>query len=376
MTYLLSPSAEDAEAIQATCDDYAAMMALLSALAAGQGPTANLVSLHEQAYALVREATDLPARMVTLGLRDFASRQQARSGAAGSAGVPLDARLYAIKSPTHLSLATVRGRRLVPYTVIGYRPGWGDHAEARLLLEEQGAFVLVGVSAEAGDGDVTRPEGLLSRVGRVIAGLAQGAVGALETGNPISLVEQSIREIETVTEEARADMGRLHAEEHRMRKKLAEIEEEIADLVGKIKIGLAAGRDDLVTPVIGVQLGLEAQQGALRTALTEIAARITDAGQALQAALSARQDATDRLAALKERRDAQSAPAGLSATDRNALRLGRALGSLGRATGMPMPPRNAAASQIEELARLQREEAIRERLAALKALRRKEGEEG
>jgi phage shock protein A len=367
MTCMLSPSPEDERAIRATFADYGVLMRLLDDFAQQRGASANLVALHEQAYAPIREQTRLPARLVSLGLRDHAARR----GGVTFDGLPLDGRLYAIKSPTHLSLATVEGRRLIAYAVAGYQAGWPDHAEARLVVRNGETSILVGVATAAKPKETSMAtEGILTRIGRVIAGVAHGAADNLEGANPIATVEQSIREIDAMAEEARVGAGKARAEEHRIRAKIAEIDEEIADLAGKIAVGLSEAREDLVKPVIGLQIDLEAQQAALETALAEVSDRIDEAGKALQAINSARQDAVARLNALKKStQPAAGAPvAHESASERNAHRLARSLDAIARVTGVPGRP-TTAASEVEELARLQREQAIQERLLSYKGSR-------
>ena len=330
-----------------------------------RGASANLVALHEQAYATIRERTRLPARLVTLGLRDHASRE------AGSAvdSLPLDGRLYAIKSATHLSLATVEGRRLIPYSVAGYTAGWSDHAEARLMLNDDATIVLVGIAAAIKPKEtVMATEGVVSRIGRVIAGVAHGTVDALEGANAIATVEQSIREIDAVADDARAGAGKARAEEHRLKAKIAEINDEIEDLAGKIETGLASGREDLVKPVIGLQIDLEAQRAALETALAESVEKIEEAGKALLAVNSARADAVARLAALRKSKGAENGADGASASVRNDNRLARSLDTIERVTGVSGRP-NTGVSEVEELARIQREKEIAERLAQYKGNR-------
>lgn len=362
MTYLLAPSPEDLAAIRATLADYAAMMAILDDIGRDRGASANLVALHEQAYATIRERTRLPSRLVTLGLRDHAGHV----AGAPVDGLPLDGRLYAIKSPTHLSLATVDGRRLVPYAVLGYEPGWADHAEARLVVGEDETRILVGIATLVKPKEtVMTTEGILSRIGRVIAGVAHGTVDALEGANAIATVEQSIREIDAVADDARASAGRARAEEHRLKAKIAEINDEIADLDGKIEVGLAAEREDLVKPAIGLQIDLEAQRAALETALAEAVDRIEEAAKALQAVASARQDAVARLAALRRSKGVEDGADGVTAAIRNDNRLARSLGAIERVTGVSGRPATGA-SEVEELARLQREKAIQDRLARFK----------
>ena len=365
MSYLLTPSPEDMAAIRATLADYGAMMRLLDDIVQTHGASANLVALHEQAYAKIREQTRLPARLVTLGLRDHAGRQ----AGAPVAGLPLDGRLYAIKSPTHLSLSTVEGRRLIPYSVAGYAPGWSDHAEARLMLKEDETLILVGIaSAVKQKESIMSTEGILSRIGRVIAGVAHGTVDALEGANAIATVEQSIREIDAVAEDARAGAGKARAEEHRLKAKIAEINDEIEDLGGKIEHGLTSGREDLVKPVIGLQIDLEAQRAALETALAEAVERIEESGKALQAVNLARQDAVARLAALKKSKGVEEVNGSDSASVRNDNRLTRSLDTIERVTGVTGRP-TSGASEVEELARMQREAEIQERLARYKGNR-------
>lgn len=365
MSYVLAPSPDAMDAIQATIADYAAMMAILDDIGRDRGTSANLVALHDQAYATIRERTRLPARLVTLGLRDHASR----IGGGPIADLPLDGRLYAIKSSTHLSLATVEGRKLIPYSVAGYTSGWADYAEARLVLKEDETLILVGIVTDIKPKEtVMATEGILSRIGRVIAGVAHGTVDTLEGANAIATVEQSIREIDAVADEARSGAGKARAEEHRLKTKIAEINEEIEDLTSKIEVGLADGREDLVKSVIGLQIDLEAQRSAIETALAEAAEKIEQTGKALQAVNSARQDAVARLAALKQSKGAENGAEGVSASVRNDNRLAHSLGTIERITGVAGRPVTGA-SEVEELARLQREKAIQERLARYKGHR-------
>src|SRR5947209_3400292 len=113
----LAPDEAGIAAIEATFAAYDRMMAILAEVA----PVgANLVSLHAQAYETIRRETGLPARLVTLGLRDRAGYIP------GSLlrRIPLDDKLFAIKGPTSLTISTVSGRVLVPFQVPGYLAGW------------------------------------------------------------------------------------------------------------------------------------------------------------------------------------------------------------------------------------------------------------
>ena len=59
-------------------------------------------------------------------------------------------------------------------------------------------------------------EGILSRMGRLIAGVAYATMEKAEGANGVAIVEQAIREIDSAAEEARAELGKAKAEEHRI----------------------------------------------------------------------------------------------------------------------------------------------------------------
>src|SRR5580704_16046237 len=113
LRYALAPDEAGVDAIEATFAAYDRMMQILGDVAPAG---ANLVSLHAQAYEKIRTETGLPARLVTLGLRDRAGYAERR--------IPLDDKLFAIKGPTTLTISTVKGRVLLPFNVPGYLPGW------------------------------------------------------------------------------------------------------------------------------------------------------------------------------------------------------------------------------------------------------------
>src|ERR1700682_51317 len=69
LRYALAPDETGIAAMEATFAAYDRMMAILAEVAPSG---ANLVSLHAQAYERIRVETGLPARLVTLGLRDRA----------------------------------------------------------------------------------------------------------------------------------------------------------------------------------------------------------------------------------------------------------------------------------------------------------------
>lgn len=358
MALLLAPSDEDRAALNATLAAYRQAMAILD------GTTgANLVALHEEAYEEIRARTGLPSRMATLALRDH-SRQRANEP---TIEIPLDSKLFAIKGPDSISIATIGGRIVVPYSVDGYRGGWNDFAEARLSF--QGSTISVLVAVQAGihthRESTMSNEGILARLGRVIAGVVNNAVDAAEGANTTAVAQQAVREIEKIAEEARAALGVAVAAGHRLKAKAADLDEEIRDLDQKIKTGLEKGREDLARAATGVQIDLEAQRTALAKAVTENAGEIAEAEATLRSIASARADAMKRLEDAKRAERAVAASDPATPSQRNDQRLAAALSAVERVTGVPAKPVTGAA-EVEELGRIQREDAIEARLKAFR----------
>jgi DNA repair exonuclease SbcCD ATPase subunit len=209
-------------------------------------------------------------------------------------------------------------------------------------------------------------EGILSRMGRLIAGVAYATMDKAEGANGVAIVEQAIREIDSAAEEARAELGKSRAEEHRIASRRAEISEEITALEDKIRFALKEGREDLAKAAVARQIDLEAQVAAIEKALADVAERIEEGHKAMQAVLAARREAEARLADLK--RSVQKHDADGGATGRRSspdLTVAKASAAVTRVTGVPGGTA-AGSAELEELDRIHRDRAIAERLAQFK----------
>src|SRR5580704_372462 len=159
LRYALVPDQAGIEAIEATFAAYDRMMAILAEVA----PVgANLVSLHAQAYERIRKETGLPARLVTLGLRD---RANFIIGAMPRR-IPLDDKLFAIKGPTSLTVSTVSGRVLVPFEVRGYLAGWDSPFPAHLVFDGHAYEIHIAVESKSAQPEekTMLHEGILARM--------------------------------------------------------------------------------------------------------------------------------------------------------------------------------------------------------------------
>jgi phage shock protein A len=372
LRYRLAPDEQARAAIEATFDDYGRMIDMLDEIATAKNIGANLVALHGHAYEPIRKATRLPSRLVTLGLRDRAAFR-----AAPMKRLPLDDRLVNIRNAATLSLGTVLGRFTIPFDVVGYARGWGHSTPAQLMRNDDGSFeVRFGVTANATQGKehvmlaehAPAPDTILSRAGRLIAGIAYGAIEKAEDNNRVALVKQAIREIEQAEREARDGLSQVRAEEYRLNARRAEIERETAVLAEQIRLAVSEQRDDLASAGIARQMDLEAQFEVLSKAIDENAERVDATLTTLRAILSSLQDAAARLAEL-ERSEATQQTAARGTTRKGdgagLAKAARAARAIARATGVPASV--APSPDIDELSKLHRDKEIASRLARLKS---------
>jgi phage shock protein A len=362
LRYSLSPDEAGVEAIEATFAAYDRMMTILAEVAPAG---ANLVSLHAQAYETIRKETDLPARLVTLGLRDRASY------VAGTAvrKIPLDEKLFAIKGPTSLTVSTVSGRVLVPFNVPGYLAGWESPFPAHLVSDGHAYEIHIAVKSKS-----TQPEektmlheGILARMGRLLAAIASQTIDDAESSNKVALVKQAIREIDAGADDARYALGKSRAEEFRLKRRRTELDVEIAGLTEKIRTAVSENREDLARAGVARQIDLESQGIALERATDFIELEIDEQTKALQAMLGARREAEVRLADL-ELSLSQHAPheTGRAAAATKTISPDRAMAAIARVTGVPASS-VLGDKELDELDRLHREKEIAARLERIKS---------
>jgi hypothetical protein len=360
LRYALLPDEAGIEAIEATFAAYDRMMAILAEVAPAG---ANLVSLHAQAYEKIRIETGLPARLVTLGLRD-------RAGYAVAARrIPLDEKLFAIKGPTSLTISTVKGRVLVPFDVEGYVAGWDGPFPAHLVSDGHAYELHIAVKSKSTPPEekTMLHEGILARMGRLLAAIASQTIDNAESSNKVAVVKQAIREIDAGADEARYALGKSRAEEFRLKRRREELDAEAAALTEKIRLAIAENREDLARAGVARQIDLESQGIALERATDFIELEIEEQTKALQAMLGARREAEVRLADL-EQSLAQHAPnePGRGAPTTKIVSADLAMAAIARVTGVPASS-VLGGKELDELDRLHREKEIAARLERIKS---------
>jgi len=209
-------------------------------------------------------------------------------------------------------------------------------------------------------------ENIVGRIGRLIAGMAHGAVDSAERANAKTVLEQAIREIDAAAEEVRTDLGKKAAERYRVEARRKELGGELAELDRTITLAVGEKRDDLAAAGIERQLDIEAQMGVLESVLKDIDDSVAQFNATLDAVRASRREAEARLVDLTRSLSEMPADAAAAPNGRVAARVERAEAAVARVTGVPAGS-PAAGQAMDDLRQLAREHAVRERLARFKA---------
>ena len=221
-------------------------------------------------------------------------------------------------------------------------------------------------------------ETIATRVARIIAGGTHALLDKAENLAPDAVMAQSIRDIEQVVGEVRVDLGKAEAAKHLVAAQISKLNDEHAQLAGRIETAIGQQRDDLASAAIGRQADIEDYLPVLQKALDEQVDRAKDLASYILALLAKKRELEQVLA------EYQSHPGGppdvppqTDANDRQARVddaeaafervLARQLGVSGL-TGATTQD----AAKLKELAQLQRDNRIAERLAAAKLARRQD----
>ena len=147
------------------------------------------------------------------------------------------------------------------------------------------------------------PDTILSRAGRLIAGIAYGAIEKAEDNNKVAVVKQAIREIEQAEKEARDALAQARAEEYRLSARRGEIEREMSglDRQDQDRDRRTARRSRLAPASPGRWISRRSSRCCRRRS-TRTARSIDATLTTLRAILSSLQDAEARLAALEAQR--------------------------------------------------------------------------
>jgi phage shock protein A len=216
---------------------------------------------------------------------------------------------------------------------------------------------------------------LRQRVSRVIAGGAHALLDKIEDAAPVAMLEQSVREVETIADEVRSELGRTVANRHLAQQQHLHLNKEHEQLGAAIEQALQSGREDLAKPAIARQIDIEAQLPVLESSLAELVSEEKELGGFVDALMGKKREMQQAITDFEKSREAAASLG--NGTGRGAKPLEAKLQSAQsafdrtyqRQTGLDAAGRGASLEQtakLKELGDLVRENKINERLAALK----------
>lgn len=218
-------------------------------------------------------------------------------------------------------------------------------------------------------------ETLSRRVGRLVSGGFHALIDAAENLAPEAVMNESIREIERVVDEVRAELGKVLAQKHLAAKKMADESNRHEAIDANLQAAVDAGRDDLAEAGIAEQMDIEARLPILENTIADCAAQEKEL-EGFIAALQAKKREMQQQ--LQDWRAAQQSmgtgkTAGGNGSDlnritRDAEKSGNAFDRvMGRQNSVHSSTDAAQLAKLKELEDLSRNNRIAERLAALKA---------
>jgi phage shock protein A len=217
-------------------------------------------------------------------------------------------------------------------------------------------------------------DSIFVRVQKVVSGGLDSAVGSAEQLSGTSLMRQAIRDMEDAIAKARDGAEAARARRLQAEHQAGAAKQQLATLKEQARFALGKGRDDLAEAAIARQIEVEAQLARLDAARAEAAVEERRLEESRTELNLRKGRMEEELAAFQSaRRAAASDPAAQGATDARLQRRAeraeeafrRAMSAAGAVAGSDRD--GGAAAKVAEIEKLQRETAVAERLAALRA---------
>jgi phage shock protein A len=218
-------------------------------------------------------------------------------------------------------------------------------------------------------------DSLKVRVGRIIAGGVHALIDRIEDQAPQAVMEQAIRDADTVVDDVRHELGLVSANRHLAQQQHANLNGQHEKLTENIDHAVTSRRDDLMHAAVARQLDIEAQIPVLEATLADYARQESELQGYVAALLAKRREMDEALSELrKSRATAAAQPLGESGASQTERRMGAATSAFDRIyerqTGLSGTSRTTSlqqAAKLKELDDLARENKIAERIARVKA---------
>ncbi|MEM7223114.1 MAG: PspA/IM30 family protein [Pseudomonadota bacterium] len=347
-----------------------------------EGHITDQVRLHRRYYNELRGRFELPAQSAVLCLKHVARlcrRAPAVPVLSPLGPVPYDRHLYGVKAVDQLSLATLAGRVVVPTALSSYQAGELAVGSGELLYEEDNwIFSLRTTLSRAALDHAHRgkepvmSDKLLTRVTRLISGIAHNTLSHAEQAAAVPVMEQAVRDIDDAIKDVRAEIGQNEATKYNVTRRITELRGEHGNLDAKIATALGESQESLAEAGVARQLDIENQLALLNRTLEDAEGEIAKLTDSLNALRASRREAQQRLKDLKSAPPAAAGDSGGGAPGRSATaKADEAIESAQRLgedlTGVPGSERPISNKELEDLDELHRQHAIRERLAKHRA---------
>jgi phage shock protein A len=215
------------------------------------------------------------------------------------------------------------------------------------------------------------PDSVFVRVERIVRTSADRALELAERASGIVLVREAARELEQAEERLRADRQTADRKARRAAEAQKEIRAKLIELTDHARYALGKGREDLARAAVARQVELEKETGDWETIAAEAKIEAKCIDEALAQVATRRKQIQAELAAL-EREQSASAPA-RGGKDGVQDRVAKAIDKADRMFERAMSERSPIAEPAEsaramaDIAAMRKDDAIEERLAALKA---------
>ena len=216
---------------------------------------------------------------------------------------------------------------------------------------------------------------LRHRVSRVIAGGTHALLDKIEDAAPKVMLEQAVREFNSITDEVRSELGRTVANRHLAQQQHLQLNLEHEKLGVAIEQALQSSREDLAKPAISRQIDIEVQLPVLEFSLSELANEEKELGGFIDALMGKKREMQQAISDFEKSRAASVGLGKGGGTGAKSLeaKLQSVQSEFDRTyqrqTGLDAAGRGASleqAAKIKELGDLVREKKINERMTALK----------
>lgn len=222
---------------------------------------------------------------------------------------------------------------------------------------------------------------LKQRVARIIAGGTHALLNKIEDAAPVAMLEQHVRELDSLTDEVRTELGKVVANRHLSQQHYAALNQEHDQISAALATAIESGRDELASTAIGRQMDIEAQLPIIEVTLTDLSQQERDLSSYIDAMMGKRREMRLAIAQFEA---TQKQSAGTVSSGGASVGSAKAVESqvskvqsdfddtFRRATGVDRLAAQATLQQsiqLNELKDLSREQAIANRLATIKQQR-------